>query len=67
MQSLVSVSFRKDVKESISMKSVKAFQDALTSRSVQKYIPKNAKGLYLNMNADSKKIVLITTKSALLV
>ena len=67
LQSLFFLSFRKYVKESISMKSVKAFQGALTLKSVQKDIPKHAEGLSQKINADSKRSVLITTLSAILI
>ena len=57
-------SFRKHVKKSISMKFVKAFQDALSFKSVQKDIPKHAEGLSPQINDDSMRSVLLNTLSA---
>ena len=66
LKSLDFASIEKDVKGNIWLKSVKIFQAASTSKSVQKDTLKRAEGLAQEMNADSKTSVPMTTQGAIL-
>jgi hypothetical protein len=59
--SLFFFSSEKAAIENISLKSVNNFQDAKTSSNVIKDIPKDAKSSHQERNADSKRIVPMTT------
>ena len=62
MENLAIVSLKMDAIGSITLKSVKVFQGAETSKNAQKGIQKNAEGILLpKMNADSRRTELIHT------
>ena len=60
MESSDSVSSRRDVEKGISLRSVRNHEIAVTSKNVQKDIPKPARDSNQEMNADAMKLVPIT-------